>query len=222
MTIIRNPLHLEIIPAPGTLSKWEEIEARIEMALPFAESIHIDVVDGKFAPNTTWMDPAPFAKYTKHARFEVHFMTEDPLQYVKAYADCGFQRFIGQVEKMPDVAAFLGQAQLWGEAGLAYDGPTNFDKLSVAFDDVDVVHFYTGERAGESNGVFVPEKLQKVERLRKEDPFVPIEIDGGVNDKNVLLAKQAGVTRFVSTGFLFNGKSFEEQFLTLQKLLHES
>ncbi len=218
MSAIRNTLHLEIIP--GILEKeWGEIEKKIESVLPFAPSIHIDVVDGIFAPNTTWMDPAPFAKYTKESIFEVHLMTDNPLQYVEAFADAGFQRFIGHVEKMPDVIEFVAKAQEWGEVGLAFDGTTEIDGTTIDWNDIDIAFFYTGERIGFSHAKLLPEKLEKVKKLRSIEELLTIEIDGGVNDTNIALAKAAGVTRFVSTGFLFEKGSPEEQFRRLQHLL---
>lgn len=219
MSRIRNPLHLEIVPSPGTeVKKWEEIQQRIEAVLPFVESIHIDISDGKFTPNATFMDPAPFAKYADQVILEAHFMTEDPLQYLKAYADAGFKRFVGQIEKMPDVEEFVAQGQLLGEVGLAIDGPTPLEDLKVALDDLDFVLFYTGEKAGYSGATMLPERLEKVKALREKDPFIAIEVDGGVSDTTIALAKAAGVTRFVSTGFIYNG-NVEENYSKLRKLL---
>lgn len=217
MSRIRNPLHLEIVPAPGTFA-WEEQEKRIQSVLPFAESIHIDIVDGKFAPKATFMDPAPFAKYTKQAIFEVHLMVENPIEYIKRFADAGFTRFLGHVEAIQDVTAFLAEAQLYGEAGLAYDGPTPFEKLPVSPEDVDVVNFYTADHAGESGATMDLSKLEKAKLLRSQDPFIAIEIDGGVNDTNIVVAKESGVTRFVTTGFLYKD-NVEENFKKLQKLI---
>ncbi len=218
MSKIRNPLHLEIVPAPGTFP-WEEIEKRIESVLPFAESIHIDVTDGKFVSQVVSLDPTPFKKYAGRVILEAHFMTENPIQYIKSFADNGFTRFIGQVEQVPDITAFVAEAQLYGEAGLAVDGPTQLSVLdNVILDDLDVVLLYTGEKAGFSGATMLPDRLQKVMELRKKDAFLPIEIDGGVNDQNILLAKDAGVTRFVSTGFIFNG-NVEENYTKLQNLI---
>lgn len=217
MSSIRNPLHVEIIP--GILEKeWSEIEKKIQLVLPFAETIHIDVIDGKFAPNSTWMDPAPFAKYAKSVKFEVHLLTDNPMQYIQAFADAGFVRFVGQIEKMPDQTAFVAAGQLWGEVGLALDGPTPIEQITVDVEDLDVVQLYTGEKAGFSHGILLPEKLEKAKALRAQDPFLPIEIDGGVNDVNIQLAKESGVTRFVTTGFLFGG-NVEEQYKKLKEMI---
>lgn len=219
MSRIRNPLHLEIIPSPGTLSIWGDIEKRIQSILPFTESVHIDVTDGKFVPTTTWLDAAPFAKYTKQANFEVHLMVDDPVQYVRSFADAGFQRIIGQIEKMPDVTEFIAQTQLFAEVGLALDGPTGLSSLQgIHMDDIDLVLLYTGDHAGLSGGVLIPEKLEKVKQLRREYASLPIEIDGGVNDATILSAKNAGATRFVSTGFIFSGNP-EENYNKLKDYL---
>lgn len=219
MSRIRNPLHLEVVPAPGTFP-WEEIQKRIELVLPFAESIHIDVADGKFVSQVVSLDPTPFKKYAGRVVLEAHFMTDNPMQYIQSFADNGFTRFIGQVEKMPDITEFIAQAQLCGEAGLGIDGPTSLSVLdSVNLDDLDVVQFYTGEKAGFSGATMLSDRLQKAMELRGRDQFLPIEIDGGVDDKNILLAKDAGVTRFVTTGFIFNGNP-EEQSEKLENLIH--
>ena len=55
---------LEILP--GILEKdWAGIERKMEIVRPFARAVHIDILDGKFAPNTTFLGPKPFAKYAK-------------------------------------------------------------------------------------------------------------------------------------------------------------
>ncbi|HVF69012.1 MAG TPA: hypothetical protein VNA13_00445, partial [Xanthomonadales bacterium] len=93
----------EIIPSPGTTDKdFEAIEKKLLAVKGIARTIHIDVIDGKFAKNTTFSDPAPFAKYSKDFIFEVHLMVDDPIKYLKPFAEAGFQRFIGQIEKMKD------------------------------------------------------------------------------------------------------------------------
>ena len=91
----------EIIP--GILEKdWASIEQKLEKIRPFARTVHIDLLDGKFAPNTCFADPAPFKKFSEYFYFELHMMVDDPLQYVQKWADAGFKRFIGHIEKMPD------------------------------------------------------------------------------------------------------------------------
>lgn len=216
MSKIRNPLHIEVIP--GILEKeWGEIEKKINLVLPFAESIHVDVLDGKFAPNITWLDPAPFAKYTKEVHFEAHLMVENPAAYIESFAQAGFQRFIGHIEKMTDVPGFIAKAQEWGEVGLAVDSPTHGELLYPYLEDIDVAFVMT-VKAGFSRQTFNPEMLEKVGELRKKDALLSIEIDGGVSDANISVSRDAGATRFVSTGFIFDGNP-EEQYMKLKERL---
>src|SRR6266571_761513 len=192
----------EIIPSPGTQdTEWATIAKKIELVRPFAKTIHIDVVDGKFAPNKTFADPASFAKYAKDFILEVHLMVHEPIEHLKRWADAGFTRFIGQIEQMSDQAEFVAQGQLLGEVGLAVDGPTPLSAIKVSLSDLDVIQFYTGDRAGLSGKSFQPDRLAKVKAVREQEPYLPIEIDGGVTDETIQMAYAAGVTRFVATSF---------------------
>lgn len=210
-------LETEIIPSPGTnILDWATMAQKIELVKPFAKVVHIDLLDGKFAPNTTSLDPTPFAAYTKDMVFEAHLMVEDPLQYLKAFADAGFRRFIGQVEKMPDIAEFVARAEMLGEVGLAIDTDTPVEKIAPFLEDVDVAFVMT-VKAGSSNQQFLPEMLEKVRQLREKAAFLPIEIDGGMNDQTIIEAKKAGVTRFVTTGYLFGSADCQSQYGRLQQ-----
>ena len=126
----------EIIP--GILeNEWNKIERKIEIVKPFAKSIHIDIIDGKFVPDTTFLDPVPFVRYSQKLFLELHMMVENPIQYLELYAKAGFRRFIGHIEKMPDQEEFVAQGQLLGEVGLAIDGPTQINQIQVPLDDLD-------------------------------------------------------------------------------------
>jgi ribulose-phosphate 3-epimerase len=210
---------LEIIP--GILEKeWKEIERKLNLIKPFAKTVHIDIIDGKFAPNSTFLDPAPFSEYTKELFFEVHMMVENPVQYLDSFAKAGFKRFIGQIEKMPDQVEFVVKAEELGEVGLAVDGPTALEDVRVPFSDLDCLLLMT-VKAGQSAQAFNPEYLKKIEILRsgQNDIAIPIEIDGGISDKTISLAKNKGTNRFVSTSFIFNAQSPQKQYNLLKKCL---
>ncbi len=203
---------------PGILEdSWEEIEKKIEIAKTFTNKIHIDLIDGKFTSHTTFMDPAPFKKYSKEIEFELHMMVEEPINYLKSWADAGFQRFIGHIEKMSDQAEFVAQAQLLGEVGLAIDIPTSVDKIDASFDDLDLV-LIMSVKTGESGQKFMEENLKKITMIK--NTLIPIEVDGGINVETIVKAKNAGASRFIATSFIFEGNP-EENYKRLQNtLLH--
>lgn len=218
----------EIIPSPGTADKdFEKIEKKLLAVKGIARSIHIDVIDGKFAKNTTFSDPLPFAKYAKDLPagrqgfiFEVHLMVDEPINYLKSFADAGFQRFIGHVERMSDQTEFVAEGQLLGEVGLAIDLETPIDHIKVPFGDLDSI-LVMGVRAGFSGQEFNEDAMIKVKEI-KELTDIPIEVDGGINDRTIHIAKNLGATRFVATSFLFDfGESPESQFRLLKATIDQ-
>ena len=201
---------------PGILEKeWSDIEKKIELVAPFARTIHIDILDGKFSSNTTWFDPSPFKKYSDDFFLEVHMMVEEPIQYLKPFAQAGFKRFLAHFEKMSDQVDFVAQAQLLGEVGLAIDGGTSLSEIKVPYDDLDCILIMT-IKAGFSGQKFEPKHLEKVRDLR-EKTDIPISVDGGINEKTIIMAKDAGASRFVTTSCLFGNKDIKKQY---EKLLH--
>jgi len=204
---------------PGILEKdWSKIEGKLKLVKSFTKSVHVDIIDGKFALNTTFLDPSPFSKYSQDLFLEVHLMVENPIQYLQPFAKAGFKRFIGQIEKMPSQAEFVAEAELLGEVGLAVDGPTELSEIKVPYGDLNCALVMT-IKAGQSGQKFNPEYLKKVDTVKKVQKFLPIEIDGGVNDKTILVAKSVGVDRFVSTSFIFNAQNPQEQYNLLNKCL---
>lgn len=212
---------MEIIP--GILEKdWSEIERKINLVKSFAASnaapaIHIDIIDGIFAPNTTFLDPLPFKKFSSELFLELHMMVDNPIQYLNPYAAAGFKRFLGHIEKMPDQQEFIAQAQALGEVGLAIDGPTDLSQIKVPYEDLDCILIMT-IKAGQSRQTFNAEYLKKIEMLKLIQHDIKIEVDGGINDQTVLLAKNAGASRFVSTSFIFGAQNPHSQFNLLKAL----
>ncbi len=216
-----NPpqLKLEIIPSPGTENKnFSEIEKKIEICSKFTKTIHIDIVDGIFAPNKTFMDAKAFKKYSKDFFMEVHLMVNNPLQYLESFAEAGFKRFIGHVEKMRDLDEFVAKAQTLGEVGLAVDLPTPVDKILGYIQDLDFAFIMT-VKAGFSGQTFSDEALVKIQKIREKDDLIPIEIDGGINNETLPKALLFGASRFVTTNYIFKAKNPSENFQQLEELL---
>lgn len=206
---------------PGILEKeWEVIEKKIEAVLPFAKTIHVDLIDGKFRHNHTFDDPKPFAKYASQVKLELHMMVDEPVNFLKPWADAGFQRFIGHIEKMSDQAEFVAQAQLLGEAALAIDLDTPVDAIKVNLEDLDAVTVMCVQ-TGHSGQQFNESAMQKVKLIREKNLYVPIEVDGGINDETILVPAADGATRFVATSFLHTLGTPAGQYNLLLKNLEE-
>ena len=205
---------------PGILEKdWNTIEEKIAIVRQFSNSVHIDFIDGKFSPNITFLDLKPFSKYTKDLFMEAHLMVDNPLQYLEPLANAGFRRFLGHVEKMSNLEEFVARGELLGEVGLAIDGKTSLETINISYEDLDVI-LLMGIDAGFSGRQFQPQILDKIKTIR-EKTFIPIEVDGGVNDKTIPEIKKAGADRFVVTSFIFEEGDPIKNYETLVSLIHK-
>lgn len=209
-------MKIDIIP--GVLeNNWPAIEQKIEKVKDFAKTIHVDLIDGKFAGNTTFLDPEPFKKYSGDIYFELHMMVVDPEKYIEPYANAGFKRFLGHIEHMENQTDFITRAKQFGEGGLAIDGPTSLSEISVPFSDLDSI-LVMDITAGFSGQKFNEIYLKKVEELRNKTS-IPIEVDGGINDETIKGAFDAGATRFVATSFIYGHDNPSQQLnILLEKL----
>lgn len=209
---------------PGILEKdWESIEKKIKIVETFTDKIHIDIIDGKFSENKTFLDPEPFLKYSDKFFLELHMMVEEPINFLDSYAKAGFKRFLGHIEKMSSQEEFVARGQMLGEVGLAIDGPTPIEELKVSPEDLDAILIMT-IKAGYSGQSFMSYNLQKIETLiekfRNENILKKpvIEVDGGTNDQTIVLSEKSGAKRFVATSYLFKEDPII-QFNKLKKLV---
>jgi ribulose-phosphate 3-epimerase len=208
----------EVIPGINE-AEWSEIEKKLNIALKFAQTIHIDLEDGILVEEKTFMDPSPFKDFTQKALFELHMMVDNPLQYLDAWADAGFERFIGHIERMPDPVEFVAQGQLKGAVGLAIDADTDIEILNdINLNDLDTLLIMT-IKAGPSGQELRKELLEKVRKIKAKAPYLPIEVDGGINVETISLAKEAGASRFISTSYIFYSETPQESFQKLQKVV---
>jgi ribulose-phosphate 3-epimerase len=200
---------LDVIP--GILEKdFQEIEKKLQIIKPFSGKVHIDILDGKFTDQVSFLESEKFSKYKDDFFMEAHLMVENPEGFIESFAKAGFKRFIGQIEKMGNIDEFLARGQLLGEVGLALDIDTKIESIKVPFDDLDVI-LLMAVKAGKSGQDFNQEVLGKIKSLR-EKTEVPIEIDGGINKETLVEAKAMGAERFVTTSFIFKSDNPENSY----------
>lgn len=192
---------VEVIP--GILEKeWEMIEEKLQMVAGLVDWVQIDFADNTMVPNKTFLDFSRFPLFPNSPQLEAHLMVANPEKYIKSAADAGFKRLIAHVEAH-DPRIFLDAVKYEQvEVGIAIDGPTEFEVVEPFLEEVDFVQVMTIE-AGFSGSKFLPECVEKIKSIHNYLPDLPIEVDGGIDDKTARLVKEAGATRLVSTTFIF-------------------
>lgn len=221
---------VEVIPA--ILEKnWQDIEKKINLVKAFAKTIQIDLIDGKFLPQQTFLDPKPFVKFSQEIFFELHLMVENPTAYLAPFAKAGFKRFIAHVEALPmleDQEKFINEGKKLGQVGLAIDKDTDISSVKIPLDNLDCLLVML-VKAGSSGQQYNLECLEKIKMLKSSERTffngggaaqhdMEIEVDGGINLESIAKAKEAGATRFSVNSFLFKANSLEGQFNLLKTI----
>lgn len=178
-----------------------------------ADLLHVDVMDGHFAPNLT-MGVDMIKGVRKHlpsVNLDVHLMVQDPGAYVEAYAKAGANNFSFHVEICDGVReggidghALIKQIQSLGmTAGIVINPPTAVETLEPYLDAVDLV-LIMSVNPGFSGQSFMPEVLDKATWVRdRVGPDTRVEMDGGLNPETAPRAAAAGVDTMVTASALF-------------------
>lgn len=194
---------------PGILEKdWQEIDRKLKIVAPHVKWVHLDIADNTYVQNTLAMDFERLGfmlkqSYAKHLSVEAHIMVADPAKYIKELVDIGIKRLTAHVEAN-DPRVFLDEAKYESvEAGLALDGPTEFEQIEPYLDEIDYVHVLTIE-AGFSGQPFMPEAVEKIRLIRENYADLPISVDGGMNDRTVKVVRDAGASRAIVTSYFWD------------------
>lgn len=201
---------------PSILEKdWSEIEKKLEICQGFARSVHIDFIDGKFAENSTFLDPQPFSDYAEYFQLEAHLMVINPIDYLDSLFAAGFKTVIAQVEHMQDQIAFVAKAQQLGGVGLAIDLDSPLSAIRVAKEDLDQI-LLLSVKAGHSHQAFDPRVIDKLKTLKNEY-LGNIAIDGGISAGNIESLFEAGARSFAANSYIFANEDPESRFRELEQ-----
>ena len=190
----------EIIPA--VVPKiFEDIASARKRYGAFAPTLHIDIADGVFAPNTTWMIKPGDTLPDPTIAYEIHLMIENPLQFGMMFARAGATRVIGHIEAFPNADCGREAFDMWQKAGAKETGvaillDTPLEDLMLYIQLCDFVHMMSIAAIGKQGAPFDERAIERVAEIHKRYPTTPIAVDGGENEKNMALLAGAGATRF--------------------------
>jgi ribulose-phosphate 3-epimerase len=173
-----------------------------------ADWIHVDVMDGHFAPNIT-MGPVivEACRRATQLPLDVHLMIEKPERYIEAFAQAGASGLTVHVETCPDLSATLKQIKSLGcTAGVALNPATPVEEIEPFLAEADLV-LVMSVNPGYSGQSFMPETLAKVADIRRQLDALGssswLEVDGGIDVETLPLMKEAGATAFVAATAVF-------------------
>ena len=188
-----------------------------------ADLIHIDVMDGHFVPNIT-IGPEVITKLRKYTSlpFDVHLMISPVHNFIKNFAEAGSDIITIHPEATNDLVSSIKKIKSFNKkAGVSLNPETPVEKVLPVLKLIDLV-LVMSVNPGFGGQKFIKDTLDKVKILRKEIDALKlktqIEIDGGINFENAIMAKKAGVDILVSGTTIFkeNGGNLKKNIQLLR------
>lgn len=176
-----------------------------------ANYIHVDVMDGRFAPNITIGPKVVEAiRSWTHLPLDVHLMIVEPERLIPQFVKAGSDIVTVHAEACTHLHRVIYQIKdLGARAGVALNPATPTTAVEEVLGDLDLVLAMT-VNPGFPAQEFIPSVMDKVSRLRKlldaRGLAAELEVDGGIKAHNAADVVRAGGRVVVAGSAIYNNE----------------
>ena len=186
-----------------------------------ADSIHIDIMDGRFVPNLT-MGPGivEAIRAVTKLPLDIHLMILEPERYLDAFAKAGGDILTVHIEASPHLHRTVQQIQELGKKpSVALNPHTPIGGLDVVLPDLSMVLLMT-VNPGFGGQRFINAVLPKIRAMRAEIDRrgldTDLQVDGGVARDTARTAVEAGANVLVAGTAVFGQPDYRGAIASLR------
>ncbi|MCU1596473.1 MAG: ribulose-phosphate 3-epimerase [Glaciihabitans sp.] len=188
-----------------------------------ADLIHVDIMDNHFVPNLTFGLPmVQRLQQVTPKPLDVHLMIDDPERWAPGYAEAGAYSVTFHAEATGDSVGLARRLRSIGaRAGIALKPGTDvMDYLEILgeFDQVLVMTVEPGFGGQSFMESTMPKLVALREVVTKTGLDVWLQVDGGINEKTIGIAAEAGADTFVAGSSVFGSDNPAAAITTLREL----
>lgn len=175
-----------------------------------ADSLHLDVMDGRFVPNITFGIPVIKRLRDKtDIPFIAHLMIVHPEDILAEFIKIGCNSVVVHVEASTHLHRTIQQIrELGAKPGVALNPHTPLCMIEHVIGDIDEI-LIMSVNPGFGGQAFIYSALPKIAEARRmaqqSGRDIDISVDGGVNPDTCGLVASAGANVLIAGSFVFDG-----------------
>lgn len=201
---------------PSILStNFFNLESRLsEFASNKIEFIHLDIMDGHFVDNISFgpaIIPAIRSKF--NFKFDSHLMVSNPEKMIMKYIESGSDWISFHIEVNHHIQENIKLIKSHRrKVGLVLNPDTAIEKVYPYLSCIDYILLmsvfpgYGGQKFMEST---IDKVFELKNQLEVSGFYCLIQVDGGINDSNILDLRTAGADLFVIGTHLYNSSDIK-------------
>jgi ribulose-phosphate 3-epimerase len=173
-----------------------------------ADSIHVDIMDGRFVPNIT-MGPlvVAAARRVTSLPLDVHLMIVEPERHIPAFVEAGADIISVHVETCPHLHRVVQQIrELGAKPAVVLNPHTPAVLVQEILPEVDMVLVMT-VNPGFGGQQFIPLTLHKIRQIRamitELGRPIDVQVDGGIDRQTAPLVVAHGANVLVAGTSIF-------------------
>ena len=193
-----------------------------------ADFIHFYVMDNHYVPNLT-IGPLvceSLRNYGIASPIDVHLMISPVDEIIPDFAKAGADYITFHPEASKHVDRTIKLIKDNGcMPGIVLNPATNVSVLEYCLDQIDMV-LLMSVNPGFGGQKFIESTYEKISEVKEMidaiNPNIRLEVDGGINPKNIGKIAECGADTFVAGSAIFNSENYKKTISQMREIISKS